>query len=236
MTIDFLLTKLRYYINNILSSEWRIKEFANFDYTSDYAIKQNLYVRNLIENEKPFFIGRFGTVELEYYLRGQNLINKKGNIFQALFGAPICWPIQENRSSLSFQAGVFPYNNQTLFEFCRIYEQAVSELDALISWVKDEKYLYTLGGLKNNIDKVNFGVFELPFRFHAPWTIALEGKKVLVISPFADLIEKQFKYNRENLFPQNIFFLPEFDLKTIKAVNIIANIQNIQHGWRLLSK
>lgn len=48
--------------------------------------------------------------------------------------------------------------------------------------------------------------------------MSLKEKKVLVISPFADLIENQYK-NRRRLFPSNELFLPDFDLKTLKAVD-----------------
>lgn len=77
---------------------------------------------------------------------------------------------------------------------------------------------YTNGGVKEDINRVNFGAFELPFRFSSPWTMSLKEKKVLVISPFADLIENQYK-NRRRLFPSNELFLPDFDLKTLKAVD-----------------
>lgn len=54
-----------------------------------------------------------------------------------------------------------------------------------------------------------------------PWTRALKGKKVLVIHPFAQTIEKQYA-KREYLFPSNPDILPEFELHTIKAVQTIA--------------
>lgn len=87
-----------------------------------------------------------------------------------MLGAPICWPIQEQSESLTFQAGVFSYNNQTLLEFCDMYRQAVDKLDVLITWFKNEKYLYIFWrGVKNGINRVNFGALELPFRFSSPW-------------------------------------------------------------------
>jgi hypothetical protein len=54
------------------------------------------------------------------------------------------------------------------------------------------------------------------------WTKYLEGKKVLVIHPFASTIEKQYKENRTKLFSRPDF-IPEFaSLSTIKAVQSIA--------------
>lgn len=53
-----------------------------------------------------------------------------------------------------------------------------------------------------------------------PWSAALKGKKVLVIHPFSETIQKQYK-NREYIFP-NTEILPEFELQTLKAVQTIA--------------
>jgi len=63
-----------------------------------------------------------------------------------------------------------------------------------------------------------------PYYFDNPWSKALKEKKVLVIHPFAETIEKQFK-NRERLF-ENREVLPEFKLQTIKAVQTIAGTKD----------
>ena len=60
-----------------------------------------------------------------------------------------------------------------------------------------------------------------PYYFENPWSQSLAGKKVLVISLFRDTIEYQYKNNREKLF-KNSNILPEFELKTVKAVQTIA--------------
>lgn len=49
-----------------------------------------------------------------------------------------------------------------------------------------------------------------------PWTMALEGKKVLVISPFVDTITAQYP-NMDKIY-QGRKMLPEFELKTLKSV------------------
>lgn len=58
-----------------------------------------------------------------------------------------------------------------------------------------------------------------------PWSARLKGKKVLVIHPFERSIRMQYEKNREKLFsnkPEQADILPEFELKTIKAVQTIA--------------
>jgi hypothetical protein len=67
-----------------------------------------------------------------------------------------------------------------------------------------------------------------PYFSKSPWTRALEGKKVLVIHPFAATIQAQYK-RRELLFANNL--LPAFELKTIKAVQSIAGEKTEFDTW-----
>ena len=61
-----------------------------------------------------------------------------------------------------------------------------------------------------------------PYYHENPWSEALAGKVVLVIHPFADAITKQYEQNRAKLFADSKI-LPTFILKTIKAVQSIAD-------------
>ncbi|RZL38762.1 MAG: hypothetical protein EOP00_28310 [Pedobacter sp.] len=58
--------------------------------------------------------------------------------------------------------------------------------------------------------------------------MALKGKKVLVVHPFAETIEKQ--YAKRNLIFENKL-LPDFTLKTIKAVQSAANEKSAFDNW-----
>jgi hypothetical protein len=52
------------------------------------------------------------------------------------------------------------------------------------------------------------------------WVSALKGKTVLVVSPFAELIEKQYARRHELFSKENI--LPDFKLITVKAIQTIG--------------
>ena len=52
--------------------------------------------------------------------------------------------------------------------------------------------------------------------YDVPWTMALEGKKVLVISPFVDTIREQ--YPKIDKIYEGRKMLPSFELKTLKSV------------------
>jgi hypothetical protein len=57
----------------------------------------------------------------------------------------------------------------------------------------------------------------------------LKGKKVLVVHPFAELIEQQYK-NREYIFSNNEI-LPAFNLQTITAVQSLGGENNGFADW-----
>jgi hypothetical protein len=60
-----------------------------------------------------------------------------------------------------------------------------------------------------------------PYYHTEPWSKALQGKRVLVVHPFAESISEQYEKRRGTLF-KNEDVLPEFRLHTLKAVQSIA--------------
>ena len=69
-----------------------------------------------------------------------------------------------------------------------------------------------------------------PFWFNDPWSKELEGKKVLVVHPFAETIKKQYSQNRGVLY-KNTNILPAFDLITIQAVQSIGGAKTGFETW-----
>lgn len=98
MNTDKLLLLLKRQIDKIKSLQnpnfWQQPEFRNFDWNSDDSYRQNEYLKRLILSGKPFFIGRYGTVELNYFIRSMMLKYHNGNVLNSLLDEPPCWPIQ----------------------------------------------------------------------------------------------------------------------------------------------
>ena len=83
-----------------------------------------------------------------------------------------------------------------------------------------------------NCRRLCFWLLE-PYWAIEPWTRALEGKKVLVIHPFASLIESQYAEKRELLF-QDKRVLPSFELKTLQAVQSIGGESEFKDWFEAL--
>lgn len=69
-----------------------------------------------------------------------------------------------------------------------------------------------------------------PYYYNSPWTKALEGKKVLIVHPFVESIERQY-CNRRYLF-LNKDVLPEFaSIQFVKTVQSAAGAKTEFDSW-----
>ena len=159
-----------------------------------------------VQNNKPYMAARFGTSEgaaLYEYWKKQIL----GGKYSVKYLNQIC--------TLS---GFFPNNLEKIYEWAKLETEACSDLDLLgcMNFVGEEWVYKTFCSHANLMPAGGLSSAS------KGWAWCLEGKKVLVIHPFTDTIQKQYKNNREKIFP-GTNALPLFDLKCIKAVQTIAD-------------
>jgi len=170
-------------------------------------------------------IARFGAGEMNClynYFGVKNYPNRYLDYIKGI--TPPWWWDLMKANNLYLVAGFFPIKNDKLEKFCELMIRDIPDVDILGSWLPQEKYFEKE---LNNAKKVHL-LFLEPFWTKNPWTRALEGKKVLVVHPFAQTIEKQYK-KRKLLFKNNL--LPQFEIKTIKAVQSIAGAKTEFTDW-----
>jgi len=178
-----------------------------------------------LESENPCMIARFGAFELATLVNYIGIQRGKKNVFNYIKGKELDW--WWNSSLINYMhsnAGFFPPTEEKMEQFCELIMSDMSQVDILGSWLANETFLEKQ--LENKL-KVQRILME-PFWADFPWTLALEGKKVLVIHPFTETIEKQY-LKRKKLFDSPV--LPEFELITIKAVQSIAGEENLFSDW-----
>ena len=192
--------------------------------TSDQAASDLILSR--LKDDKPLMISRLGATELSCILNYQ-FINKCfiGNIANVVKGFP--YFLKFNKSvidKMTVFSGFFPSTEANLKRFAEMSIRDMCEIDILASWQSHESFVY------DYFDKSHIRIFldDLDaFRHKDPWTEGLKGKKVLVIHPFQDSIEQQYK-KRELLF-KDPRVLPEFELITLKAVQTLGGGSNSQY-------
>lgn len=181
----------------------------------------NRILSQKIDAGKPFWAGRMGYTEMDFL---RQVIEHRM--------VPHVDYREDALNKLCLLSGFFPNDFDFGERFADLYLRDCRGIDMqgfwglymedyLLSQYQDTKYWTQLNWLEP------WNMYLHPESDQRPWTAALKGKKVLVIHPFADSIEKQYREHREKIF-EKVFLaddiLPEFELLTIKAVQTLGGI------------
>jgi len=182
-------------------------------------------IQEYLNTNQPLMLARFGSTELSCITNYISIKYYKNHFFDYVSGriSPWWWDLGVVNQMQKW-SGFFPPTIKNIEKFCEFMLNDIREVDILGSWLLDERIL------ENDLHKSKKIHFELinPYFSSIPWTRALEGKRVLVVHPFASTIESQYK-NRELIFNNNL--LPEFHLMTLKAVQSLAGNETIFFDW-----
>lgn len=174
-------------------------------------------IRSSLESDKPCMIARFGANELSAMLNCLSVKSSRHNFINYIRGREEQWWWNKNIiRQMQQNAGFFPSNPESISKFTDLMLNDLKQLDILAYWIGSEKKL----PLPQNCKYIHLLTLE-PYWSSKPWSKALDGKKVVVVHPFAELIEKQYFNHRTELF-DNPDTLPEFNLRTVKAVQSLG--------------
>ena len=206
--------KLRQYRMTKMGS---IKQFADsLSYYAGHkmlsANQANQVIYEKILSGKPFLVGRFGSTEL---------LNLRSFDFGGMVGQKYDKNFHFNH--LCEWSGFFPHDIGLLPQFADELKAACKELDFLAVWFQAFEDYYLKFLMKPELEISYLLDFE-PWAGKVHWSSALKGRKVLVIHPFTEEIEMQYARHTE-IFP-GTDILPEFTLKTLKAVQTLAGTED----------
>lgn len=191
---------------DISKVNWMIASKFNRPKISANEVQQ--YIGDSIRQNRAILVSRFGCFESRCMGEGYGIEYgaKKHFTKTAMI------PIYKN-------AGVFPYGELGAQQFFELTKEAIDNIDLLGVWTTEmHDYLVDVK-CPDTMRITNLHNLE-PFRSKVPWSAALAGKKVVVVHPFEETISAQYA-KREHLFSDpNV--LPEFELRTVKAVQTIA--------------
>ena len=179
----------------------------------------NDLIKNALLSSKPLMITRLGSIELDclsFYLRYRNNLNVKKKPYN-----------NKLRNMMWENAGFYPIDDDSLDAFSALYLNCINQIDMIGVWFNfyeniicerfcSDAYLIPLRSIE-------------PYYSDNPWSKSLENKKVVVIHPFKESIESQYK--KRNLLFSNIDVLPNFELITLKAVQSIAKTKPGFETW-----
>lgn len=178
------------------------KQIKHFRGTKNITTESSgILLKSLIEKGEPFAAIRFGGTEI-------GCLNNHEKIrvgFAKTYKEKVRW-------AMKVRAGFYPTSDKHLDEYCDLYEKRVGLADVLaISGLHMEDYF-----AKKYLPKATYISNWAMEPLLGAWTGALKGKKVLVISAFADDIVFQYS-RREKIFPNEPDILPEFELYVLQA-------------------
>jgi hypothetical protein len=188
-----------------------LADFRGFRLNAEEA---NSKITSMLSGPTPFMVGRFGSGELRavwrWRVRREKPLLEK--LFRELVRKEKIFFTRSRHESLERVAGFFPLHRSSVGDFSRLMVEMMPQVDLLGSWVRGENYFQEelAGAAVTDLESVE------PFFVSNPWSRALEGKRVLVIHPFADSIRHQYT-RRRKIFP-DLEILPEMDLDIIRAV------------------
>lgn len=185
------------------------------------------YISQLLQSDEPCMVARYGAFELETVINYLDINKTKHSIIRYIQNKENQWWWNDDLlCHLRDNAGFFPLNYDNVEHFCELMIDCSKYIDFLGSWQKGETRLKEFS---SNYEKGWLQLIE-PYWAQHPWTKHLENKRVLVVHPFAKLMEYQYKTKKDLLF-SNKDVLPSFEFFPLVAVQSIGGDGGTFETW-----
>ena len=168
-------------------------------------------VLEVLKRGNPCLIARFGGTEYSVFEQWLEIQSGKRKDYS-----------DKIRHNIAEQAGFFPTKSDKMNLFAQKLAEVVGHADIMAVWfIRNEEQI--MDRFCPQAEFIRLLSLE-PILYQNPWSQYLKGKKVLVVHPFVKSIEQQ--YAKRHLLFENEKVLPDFELKTIKAVQSIADAKS----------
>ena len=190
--------------------------------------KASELIYNLLTSGKPCMVARYGAFELTSVINYLGVKNAQHSCLKYITGNELQW--WWNKRLMGFMqsnAGFFPSTEENLMKFGDMMVEDSKQLDILGSWLPEEEILKKYFNF--SYQSIFLKYLE-PYWNNLPWTRYLEGKRVVVVHPFAESIKNQYDNYRDKIF-ENPMVLPNFtSLRVVKAVQSLGGNSEFK-GW-----
>lgn len=185
----------------------------------------NKLVKEALCSDKPVMIARMGTTESGAVLNYLGVMKGIKNPWNYITWKQHAWWWNGvAKKYMATGAGFFPTTHENLSKFGELMLQDLQYADILVTLTYSEEYMKDYF---QQAKRITLPSMEPYFSIN-PWTQALKGKKVLVVHPMVETLKKQWM-NREKIWPDGM--MPDFELKTIMAVQSVAGEKSAFNDW-----
>ncbi len=183
----------------------------------------DLSISQVLQKNSPALIGRLGGTEARFLGEFEKLQRFKRIGIPIQFSSKFSPKWRKRKSEIFSNAGFYSNSWSEIEKFSTLYVDALSKTDVLgawgvaFTWVEgkylnwDKLKLIPVGHTAPWVEPYSENQHSNP---GTPWSLDLEGKKVLVISAFADSILKQHS-RIDSVFPTTNY--PKFSLSVIRS-------------------
>lgn len=188
--LSFIKSKLSVLLKNPYLNRMRGVPFPNV-----MGNEAQVEIARLLNLETPQLIARVGETEARaaaFFLTQRSTLSLNRDSYP-----------KELKSRLKLLAGYFPTTDEGIDCLAKIYLNAIEAIDLHAVWTPHDAILKSAHARTIRLVDLD------PFFFEKKWTLALEGKRICVVSPFASSMQRQYGL-RDKLFPTPT--IPEFDL------------------------
>jgi hypothetical protein len=215
------------------------KRYTPVDWVKSLRVKRLInsldadsFINDLILGDKPGLVGRLGGTEARFigeYLKLKRLKRLGVPLRVSSFLSPR-W--KKRKYEVFVQAGFYFETWQDVEKFCSEYLEALKVTDVLGAWGVAFTWPEAIGLNPDKTKVIPVG-FTAPWvepysDTRSPWSHALDGKRVLVVSGFATSIESQHRVIKE-VFPSISF--PKFSLSTVRAPIVTGEKDSDGYTW-----
>jgi len=221
---------------------WMVEHFPYSDYKLAKTVGATLSnqtpdseIATFLNSQSTGLIGRLGGTEARYL---GALIKNYSNTreLNALHRKFAKLELKKRRLGINRDSGFFFRSPAEELRFLEIYLEALSDCDVLGIWGTAFAWVESIALQNENMKVIPLGstapwVNEYPYQdFNAvnSWATALNGKKVLVVSPFAESIKRQH-LRIEKCFPGIEY--PKFELSLEAPPVTYGFSQNSESSW-----
>ncbi|MGE9292534.1 MAG: hypothetical protein ACQKBW_02885 [Puniceicoccales bacterium] len=165
-------------------------------------------IRHTIASATPAAIGKLGGTECKCLRFAERW-------FRPPFPYNLSW--KRPGKTLYELSGVYPMRKDIFYRMVHLYREMLPQTDILVAWYnKGEEHI--LSKYAPQAKLIPFRGLDCINRVeYTPWTEALAGKRVLVVSPFCESILQQYR-KRELIWERHPHtVLPEFEIKGLKV-------------------
>jgi hypothetical protein len=170
----------------------------------------NLLIREQVGKGRAFAGGKIGDCELEALLKYVKAERDPERFFRSISSEG------HELDLLYVNCGVFPRTAAATTAWAETYLASLGELDLIGAWFNTgERHIVDAYAPQATLAQVRS--LE-PYYYAEPWTAALAGRRVVVVTPFRETVLLQrSRWSGSELFPGNPDVLPDFELRIVRS-------------------